>query len=93
MNKRELIAASARRSRLSQRTIRDALDAVLETIADAMGQGEPVTVAEFGRFLMQRYPGRRLPRFDGSGHFNVEDRMVPVWKSSEALRRRLREKA
>jgi len=91
MNKRQLIAAAARRSRLTQRETRAALEAVLEVIAGALAEGDHVTISGFGRFDLQPYAGRKLRRFDSPGHYKVEGRRVPVFRSSELLRRQLRE--
>jgi nucleoid DNA-binding protein len=91
MNKRELVAAAARRTSLTQRQMREALDALLETIVQTLAEGEQVALSDFGRFCLQHYPGRTLQRFDGEGQYTVEDRSVPVFKSSAALRRQLRE--
>jgi nucleoid DNA-binding protein len=92
VNKRQLIAAAARRSRLTQRETRRALEAVLEAIAGALAEGDPVTISGFGRFDLQQYAGRKLHRFDSPGHYEVEGRQVPVFRSSELLRQRLRRK-
>jgi nucleoid DNA-binding protein len=91
MNKRQLIAAAAARTSLTQRQVREALDAILETIADSLASSEPVTLSSFGRFDVKYYAPRRLRRFDGPGHYIVRDRSIPVFRSSAALRRRLRE--
>ena len=91
MNKRELIAAAARRSSLTQRQMREALDALLETVVQKLAEGDQVALADFGRFCLQHYPGRSLQRFDGEGQYTVEARSLPVFKSSASLRRRLRE--
>jgi nucleoid DNA-binding protein len=91
VNKRQLIAAAARRSRLTQRETRRALDAVLKVIAAALAEGDHVTISGFGRFDLQQYAGRKLHRFDSPGHYDVEGRRVPVFRSSELLRRQLRE--
>jgi nucleoid DNA-binding protein len=92
MNKRQLVAAAARRTSLTQREMRQALEALLETIAEALASGEPVALSEFGRFEAQHYPGRQLRRFGGKGHYTVQGHPVPVFRSSEALRRSVREK-
>lgn len=89
MNKRQLIAAAARRSSLSQRQTREALEAVLATITAALADGEPVTIGGFGRFDVLHYPGRRLRRFDGPGHYAVAGRKVPTFRSSALLRRQI----
>ena len=90
MDKRQLVAAAARRSDLTQRQVREALDALLETIAETLASGETVALADFGRFEMREYRGRRLRRFDGPGHYFVAGRQVPVFRPSAVLRRRLR---
>ena len=92
MDKRELVAATARRTSLTRRQVREALDAALETITGALAKGETVAMSDFGRFLVQSYPGRKLRRFDGEGYYFAEDRQVPVFRPSAVLRRRLREK-
>ena len=90
MNKRQLIAAAARHSSLTQGQVREALEALQEGIACALAKGDHVTISGFGRFDVQQYAGRKLRRFDGEGHFEVEDRRVPVFRSSKLLRQRLR---
>jgi len=91
MNRRALIAAAARRSELSIGQMGQALRVILETIEEALAQGDCVTLADFGRFKVQTYPGRRLHRFDGPGHYEAQERVIPVFVSSASLRRRLRE--
>ena len=90
MDKRQLVAAAARRSCLTRRQTRQALEALLETIAGALAGGESVALADFGRFEVREYPGRELRRFDGRGHYSVAGRRVPVFRSSAVLRRRVR---
>ena len=90
MNKRQLIAAAARRTSLTQGQTREALEAILEVIACALAQNEHVTISGFGRFDVQQYAGRKLRRFDGEGHYRVEERRLPVFRSSKLLRQKLR---
>jgi DNA-binding protein HU-beta len=91
VNKRQLIAAAARRSSLTQGQSREALESILTVIADALAEGDHVTISGFGRFDVQHYPRRQLRRFDGRGHYEVEDRRVPVFRSSKLLRQKVRE--
>jgi DNA-binding protein HU-beta len=91
MNKRELVAAAARRTPLTQRQVCQALESVLEVIGQALAAGDSVTIAGFGRFQAQRYAGRYLRHFGGEGHYQVGERVVPVFRSSAALRRKVRE--
>ena len=90
MNKRQLMAAAARRSSLTQRQTSEALKAILGVVGDALAEGDHVTISGFGRFDVQQYAGRKLRRFDGEGHYQVKDRRVPVFRSSKLLRQRLR---
>ena len=90
MNKRELVASAARRTSLTQRQMREALDALLETIVQTLAEGDQVALSDFGRFSIRDYPGRELSRFGEQGHYKVESRPIPVFRSSQALRRRLR---
>ena len=92
MNKRQLVTIAARRTSLTQRQMGEAVDALLKTIAEALEAGECVALSDFGRFSVQEYVGRRLSRFGRQGHYAVERRLIPVFKSSQVLRRRLRQK-
>jgi len=90
VNKRQLIAAAARRSSLTQGQVREALGAIQEVITHALADGDHVTISGFGRFDVQHYAGRKLRRFDGEGHYEVKDRPVPIFRSSKLLRQKLR---
>jgi len=92
MNKRQLVAAAARRTSLTRRQMGEALEALLETIAEALEAGDYVALSDFGRFSVQEYAGRTLSRFREQGHYTVESRLIPIFKSSQVLRRRLRQK-
>jgi nucleoid DNA-binding protein len=70
----------------------EALEALLETIAEALEAGDHVALSDFGRFSVQEYAGRTLSRFGVQGHYAVESRPIPIFKSSQVLRRRLRQK-
>ena len=92
MNRQQLIATAARRSSMTQRQMRRALHALVETIAEALSDGEPVVLPNFGRFDLQHYSARTLRRFGEHGHYTVRGRWVPVFRSAPALRRRVRER-
>ena len=70
--------------------MREAVDAIFEVIAEALACGDTVALSDFGRFSVQDYPGRELSRFGEQGHYKVDSRPIPVFKSSQTLRRRLR---
>ena len=90
MNKRQLIVVAARETSLTQRQTREVLEAILEVISRALADDDHVTISGFGRFDTQRYPSRRLHHFDDEGYYTVEARRIPVFRSSPALRHRIR---
>ena len=92
VRKKDLVARAARRSRLTKAQTRQALDALLNVIAETLAAGDTVVLGGFGRFETQLYPERKLRRFDGDGHYKVQSRPIPVFKPSVALRRRVRQK-
>jgi DNA-binding protein HU-beta len=92
MNKRQLVATAARKTSLTRRQMGDALDALLETIAEALEEGDYVALSDFGRFSIQEYAGRSLSRFGQQGYYAVGSRWIPIFRSSKVLRRRLRRK-
>jgi DNA-binding protein HU-beta len=92
MNKRQLVAAAARKTSLTYRQMDEALEAFLEAVAEALEEGGYVALSDFGRLSVQEYVGRRLSRFGQQGHYAVESRLIPIFKSSQVLRRRLRRK-
>lgn len=90
MDRRGLVDAAARRSTLTRAQVREALDVLLEVIGDTLAAGESVTLADFGRFSPAYYPGRDLSRFGRPGQYPVQSRIIPTFKSSSALRRRMK---
>ncbi len=89
MDKRQLIATAARRSRLTRRQTAEALEAILDTIAGALSEGEPVVLKSFGRFSTWDRR-QRVRGFDGRVH-QVAERQVG-FKTSAGLRRKLKER-
>jgi nucleoid DNA-binding protein len=88
MDKRQLVNTAARRSGLSRRQVAEALEAILETIAEALAAGDGVTLKSFGRFWT--WERRQQVRgFDGQTH-RIWERQL-IFKASAALRRRLKE--
>lgn len=53
MNKSELIKEVALKGKLSFREAGDALDAIINTIAETMQKGENITLVGFGSFVIQ----------------------------------------
>jgi DNA-binding protein HU-beta len=79
MNKEELVTAIAAKTGLTKRSAEECLDAVLDTITDAVRDGDKITMSGFGTFLLVEraarkarnpktgqeilIPTRKMPRF------------------------------
>ena len=87
MDKRQLVAAAARRSTLTRRQVDEALRALLETMTETLAGGEPVVLQDLGRFsTWQRR--QRIRDFDGQV-YEVDEAQL-TFKASAAMRRRLK---
>ena len=86
MNKTELIAALAAKTELSKKDAEKALNAVVETITDALKAGEKVALVGFGTFEAKERPARvaRNPRT--GEEIKVEASKTPAFKAGKALK-------
>lgn len=87
MDKRELITAAARRSNLTRQQVDEALNAILETMAETIAAGESVVLKDFGRFSTWQRK-QRIRGFDGQVH--EVDEVQLGFKASAILRRRIK---
>ena len=51
MNMKELVKEATKRSTLTQKEVREALDSILEVITETLSRGEKVEIRGFGSFL------------------------------------------
>jgi nucleoid DNA-binding protein len=58
MNKHELIVRASAISGITQTEIRQCVTPFLEAMSDALLNGEPVSIREFGAFHIKEYPAR-----------------------------------
>lgn len=91
MDRRDLVNRAAAAGSLTRSEIEEALDVILDTIADALAVGECVTIKNFGCFSMEPYPAHEVHDFQAARRRQSAAGRRPVWKSSKSLRRRLRE--
>ena len=86
MNKSELAGRLADRMALSKSAATGAVDAVCETIREALAQGEEVRIAGFGTFTTRSRPARsgRNPRTGES--VSIPASKAPVFKAGKTLR-------
>jgi DNA-binding protein HU-beta len=91
MNKRELIAAAARQSGVTQVQTRETLEAILDVIAKTLTTGDQVTLAGFGRFEPKDYTGRPVRHPRTRETYETESRLLPSFHPYPMLKRRVRE--
>ena len=86
MNKPELVAALAAKTELSKKDAEKALNAVVETITEALKAGDKVALVGFGTFEAKERPARvaRNPRT--GEEIKVEASKTPAFKAGKALK-------
>ena len=86
MNKVELIAQSAEKSGLSKKDAEKALAAVIDTITEAVSNGDKVQLVGFGSFEVKQREARvgRNPKTKEA--IEIPATRVPVFKAGRALK-------
>ena len=86
MNKNELITQIAGKAGLSKKDAEKALAAVVETITEAMAEGDKVQLVGFGSFEVKKRAARigRNPKTKES--IEIPASVVPVFKAGKALK-------
>ena len=86
MNKTELIAAVAEKSNLSRKDAEKALNAALETIADALKASEKVSLVGFGTFEAKERAARKGHNPATGAEIDIAASKAPVFKAGKALK-------
>jgi DNA-binding protein HU-beta len=86
MNKSELVQAVADLSELTKTDAAKAVDALLESIKDALAKDDTVTLIGFGTFSVRERAARvgRNPRT--GERLDIKAAKVPVFKAGKALK-------
>ena len=86
MNKGELITALAAKTEMTKKASENALNAVLDVIAESMAKGEKVQLIGFGTFEAKARPARvaRNPRTGDS--VKIAACKAPAFKAGKALK-------
>ena len=89
MNKTELINQVAERAGLSKKDAEQALNAMLDTVSDALAQGDKVQLVGFGSFEIKARDARmgRNPRTKEP--IEIPATKAPVFKAGKALKDRV----
>lgn len=86
MNKTELIAAVAEKTGLSKKDSDAALAAMVDTITEALIQGEKVQLVGFGTFEVKRRSARVGRNPHTQEEIEIPASKVPVFKAGKALK-------
>jgi integration host factor subunit beta len=90
MIKSELVQKlSEQNPHLYQRDIENVVNAILDTISDALAQGGRVEIRGFGTFAVKKRNARtgRNPRTGDA--VSISEKVVPVYKTGKEMRHRL----
>ena len=90
MIKSELVQKIAERNpHLYQRDVENIVNAILETITDALSRGDRVELRGFGAFSVKKRDARtgRNPRTGET--VSVSEKLIPVFKTGKEMRVRL----
>ena len=86
MTRSELCARVAARSSLSKADVAAALGTLTSTIADALAEGETVTIAGFGKFAARTRAARQGRNSRTGEPVDISAARVPSFKAAKALR-------
>ena len=86
MNKAELISSVAEKTELTKKDSEKAVNAVLETIGAALGNGDKVQLVGFGTFEIRERAARKGRNPQTGEEINIAAARVPVFKAGKSLR-------
>ena len=86
MNKTELIAEIANKAGLSKKDAEKALNATLDTVADALAAGDKVQLVGFGGFETKKREARMGRNPKTKEAIQIPASCVPVFKAGKALK-------
>ena len=86
MNKTELIAAVAEKSELSKKDAEKAVNAVIESIVDALKTDEKVSLVGFGSFEAKKRPARTGHNPATGKEIKIAASKAPAFKAGKALK-------
>ena len=86
MNKSELIQSVAEFADISKSTAAKAVDGLVESIKDALAEGETVTLIGFGSFSVRERAARKGRNPRTGEPLDIKAAKVPVFKAGKALK-------
>ena len=86
MNKAELIAAVAAAAEISKKDAETAVNATLDTITNALKEGDKVALVGFGTFEVRERPARKGRNPQTGEEITIEAAKLPAFKAGKALK-------
>ena len=85
-NKAELVDRVAKKTQLTKKDVSAAVDALFETIQEALQAGEKVQVLGFGNFEVRERAARKGRNPQSGEEIQIEASKVPAFKAGKALK-------
>ena len=85
-NKAELVDRVAKKTLLTKKDVSAAVDALFETIQEALQAGEKVQVIGFGNFEVRERAARKGRNPQSGEEIQIEASKVPAFKAGKALK-------
>lgn len=86
MNKTELVAAVAAKAELSKKDAEAAVSAVLDSVKDALAEGDKVSIVGFGTFSVKTRAAREGINPLTKAPMSIPETKVPAFKAGAALK-------
>ena len=85
-NKAELVDRVAKKTQLTKKDVSAAVDALFETIQEALKAGEKVQVIGFGNFEVRERAARKGRNPQTGKEIKIKASKVPAFKAGKALK-------
>ena len=86
MNKTELVAAVAAKAELSKKDAEAAINAVFDSVKDALAEGDKVSLIGFGTFSVKTRAARTGLNPRTKETIEIPESKVPAFKAGSALK-------
>ncbi len=90
MSKQDLVDLVAKKASLTNKAAREALQAVLDAVRDAMKRGEKVVGPGFGPFSVRSRAARKGRNPQTGATINIPARKTPGFTAGKALKKAVR---
>ena len=86
MNKADLVSALAVKTGTTKKAAEASLDALTETITDALKKGEKITLVGFGSFEVKKRAARKGRNPQTGEEIKIAASKAPVFKAGKSLK-------